>query len=104
VEPTTSYTISVALRHNTRLKREKVELHKEIEEELERTKRIKEDMKGRLKRDNNKLNEQLEELIDSVYEVYPEGFSSMPERLENIMTKILIRIEDGEHEWQLKEL
>ena len=75
VEPTTSYTIGVALRHNTRLKR-----------------------------DNNKLNEQLEELIDSVYEVYPEGFSSMPERLENIMTKILIRREEGEHEWQLKEL
>ena len=36
------------------------------------------------------------ELIDAIYEIYPEGFSSMPEPLENIMTKILLRVEDGE--------
>ena len=44
----TSHTISVALRHNTRLKREKVEFIRETEEALERVKKNYESMKCRL--------------------------------------------------------
>ena len=35
----------------------------------------------------------LTELIASIYEVYPEGCGSMPERLENAITRVLIEME-----------